>query len=208
MHIAEGVLSVPVLAAGTALAAGGVAIGLRKLDYDRVPQVAVLTSAFFVASLVHVPVGPSSVHLVLGGLVGIILGWAAFPAMLVALFLQTILFQFGGLTALGVNTLNVALPAVVCYGLFGPLVRGARPAVATSAGFAAGATAVALTCAMVALSLVGTQQSFLEPAIALVVAHVPVMVVEGAITAAVVGSLRQVRPDLLRAPLVEVSVRG
>ena len=70
MHISEGVLSAPVLATGAALTAAGCGIGLKKLDYDRVPQVAILTSAFFVASLIHVPIGPSSVHLVLNGLMG------------------------------------------------------------------------------------------------------------------------------------------
>mgnify|MGYP000653403121 CR=1 FL=1 len=53
----------------------GTAAGLRKLDYDRMPQVAVLSAGFFVASLVHVPIGPTNVHLVLNGLVGLFLGW-------------------------------------------------------------------------------------------------------------------------------------
>ena len=78
MHISEGVLSAPVLVAGGALAAAGVAVGLRKLDYERVPQVAMLSAAFFVASLIHVPVGPSNVHLVLNGLVGLVLSMLSF----------------------------------------------------------------------------------------------------------------------------------
>ena len=68
MHISEGVLSGPVLVTGAALTAAGCSIGLKKLDYDRIPQVAILTSAFLVASLIRVPIGPSSVHLVLIGL--------------------------------------------------------------------------------------------------------------------------------------------
>ena len=77
MHLAEGVLSAPVLFAGTGLSILGIALGLKKLDSEQMPQVAVLTAAFFVAALVHIPIGPSSVHLVLHGLLGIILGWAA-----------------------------------------------------------------------------------------------------------------------------------
>ncbi len=46
---------------------------------------------------------------------GLLLGWPAFPAILVGLFLQALLFQFGGLTVLGVNTFNVAVPAVLCF---------------------------------------------------------------------------------------------
>ena len=97
MHISEGVLSPPVLVAGAALTAAGVAMGLRKMDNEKIPRVAVLTAAFFVASLIRVPLGPSSVHLILNGLLGLVLGWAAFPAILVGLALQAILFQFGGL---------------------------------------------------------------------------------------------------------------
>jgi len=97
MHISEGVLSGPVLVSGAALAAVGTAIGLKKLDYDHIAQAGILSAAFFVASLIHVPIGPSNAHLILNGLVGLLLGWAAFPVILVALVLQAMLFQFGGI---------------------------------------------------------------------------------------------------------------
>ena len=122
MHISEGVLSAPVLLSGAALTFAGTAIGLRSLDYDRMAQVGILASAFFMASLIHVPIGPSSVHLLLNGVVGLLLGWAAFPAVLVGLALQAMFFQFSGITVLGVNTLNVALPAVLCFYIFNNLV--------------------------------------------------------------------------------------
>ena len=61
------------------------------------PKVAVVTSSFFVASLVHLPLGPTSVHLLLPGIVGALLGPAAFLSITIGLFLQSILFQFGGL---------------------------------------------------------------------------------------------------------------
>ena len=53
MHIAEGVLSPAVLGAGAVLAAVGTAIGLRRLDYDRLMSVGILSAAFFVGSLIH-----------------------------------------------------------------------------------------------------------------------------------------------------------
>lgn len=56
MHISEGVLSPTVLGLGAALATAGVAVGLRKVDYDRLMTVAMLAATFFVGSLVHVPV--------------------------------------------------------------------------------------------------------------------------------------------------------
>jgi len=74
MHISEGVLSPAILIGGTVLTTAGVAIGLKKLDQDEIPLIGILSAAFFVASLIHVPVGPASVHLVLNGLLGLILG--------------------------------------------------------------------------------------------------------------------------------------
>ena len=103
MHISEGILSGPMLVSGAALAAAGTAIGLKKLDYDHIAKAGMLSAAFFVASLIHVPIGPSNAHLILNGLVGLLLGWAAFPAILVALVLQGAFFQFGGITTLGVK---------------------------------------------------------------------------------------------------------
>ena len=115
MHISEGVLSAPVLITGAALTATAVGLGLKKMDYDRIPQVAILSSVFFVASLIHIPIGPANAHLVMNGLTGLLLGFSAFPAILVGLILQAILFQFGGITTLGINTFNIAFPALISF---------------------------------------------------------------------------------------------
>jgi len=197
MHISEGILSIPVLVSGAALAAAGTAVGLKKMDYDRIPQVAILSSAFFVASLVHVPIGPASVHLILNGLVGLFLGWVAFPAILIGLILQAILFQYGGLTSLGVNSLNMALPALVCFYVFGPGVRSHRKAVSVIASFICGFMAVFLGSLMVALSLVFTGEHFLIVAKLVVITHLPVMVIEGLITLFCVRFLKNVKPEIL-----------
>lgn len=198
MHISEGVLSTPVWISGAALTAGGVAWGLCKLDDERIPEVAILSSAFFVASLVHVPLGPSHVHLVLGGLLGLMLGWAAFPAMLVALFLQAVLFQFGGLTTLGVNTFVMAFPAVVCYFVFRRAVAGRTAGWSAVAGFLAGALAVGLAAALNMAALMATGEALEKPAWLIFYGHLPIMAIEGAITAAAIRFLRRVRPDLLQ----------
>ncbi len=202
MHISEGLLSAPVLVGGGVLAAGGVAMGLRRLDYERIPHAAVLSSAFFVASLIHVPVMGSSAHLVLNGLCGLILGWVTFPALLVALVLQAQFFGFGGPTVLGVNTVIMALPAVVAYLLFRPVLQAEStgPLRAGLFGFLAGALSIALSGVLAAGALRLRGQSFTVAAAAILGAHVPILIVEGLVTAHVVGFLRKVRPELLRAP--------
>ncbi len=196
MHISEGVLSGPVLISGAALAAVGTAIGLKKLDYDQIAKAGMLSAAFFVASLIHIPIGPANAHLVLSGLVGVLLGWAAFPAILVALVLQGAFFQFGGITTLGVNTVIMAVPAVFCYLVFGRYVHRSSRA-AAKAAFSCGFIAVLLSGLLLGLSLIFTEENFLEVAGILVVAHIPVMVIEGIITAVCVTFLRKVRPEML-----------
>ena len=196
MHISEGVLSGPVLISGAALAAVGTAIGLKKLDYDQIAKAGMLSAAFFVASLIHIPIGPANAHLVLNGLVGILLGWAAFPAILVALVLQGVFFQFGGITTLGVNTIIMALPAIICYLIFGRWVlKNSRSA--AIAAFACGFLSVLISGILVGLSLIFTEENFIEVSGIIVAAHIPVMIIEGIITAVCVGFLRKVRPEML-----------
>ncbi len=198
MHISEGVLTAPVLGAGAVLTVAGLAVGLKKMDYEKLPEVGVLASAFFVASLIHVPIGPSAAHLILNGICGLLLGWLAFPAIFVGLTLQAILFEFGGLTTLGVNTFNMAFPAVILGFLCGRFIKSPSRAVRAVAEFIAGAGAILLSGLMVAGSLVlALGQSIDAAARLIVLAHIPVMIIEGVITIFVVEFLRKVKPEML-----------
>ena len=195
MHISEGILSAPVLISGGVIAATGTIIGLKKVDYEQIMPTALLSSAFFVASLVHVPLGPGSVHLVLNGLLGIILGWAAFPAILIALFLQAIFFQFGGLVVLGVNTVTMAVPALCCYYLARPWLK--NPKTRPVAAFGAGGLAIFLSSLLMALALTLSDSGFLATAKVIVVANVPIMIIEGFISMFTVVFLGRVQPEIL-----------
>ena len=197
-HIPDGVLSAPVLVVGAAVSLAGCVYGLRRLEAERIPQVAVLSAVLFVAALVHFPVGPASVHLILNGLTGIVLGWAAFPAILVALLLQAVLFGFGGLIVLGVNVANMALPAVLCGALFFAVARSGRRR--TIAAGLAGGLGVVLTAMLVALTLALSGREFVAAAKLVVFAHIPVAVIEVVFSAAVIGLLLRVKPELLSLP--------
>ncbi|NLA74637.1 MAG: cobalt transporter CbiM [Deltaproteobacteria bacterium] len=196
MHITEGILTGPVLLTGAALTAAGTAVGLKRLDYDSIPGVAILSAGFFVASLIHVPVGPASAHLVLNGLVGIMLGWLAFPAILIGLLLQAILFQFGGFTTLGVNTLNMALPALLCRVLFKRGVKSTSAVTSSTASFMCGFMALFLSSIMVGLSLYFTGEQFLIVSKLIVVSNMPIMLIEGIVTLFCIRFLKKVKPDI------------
>lgn len=196
MHISEGVLSGPVLISGMVLATTGTAIGLKKLDYDHIAKTGILSAAFFVASLIHIPIGPSNIHLILNGIVGLLLGWTAFPAILVALTLQAIIFQFGGITTLGVNTIIMALPALICYYLFGPLIHK-KPSISVSAAFACGFFSVLISALIVGIALIFTEENFLTISAMLVTAYLPVMIIEGIVTVFCLAFLKKVQPAML-----------
>ncbi|MGD8908437.1 MAG: cobalt transporter CbiM [Chromatiales bacterium] len=197
-HIPDGVLAAPVLIGGALASAALVALSLRRLDYDRIPQAAVLSAAFFVSSLITIPLGPSSVHLLLNGLMGLVLGWASVPAILVALLLQAAFFGYGGVLVLGVNTLNMALPALICAALFAPcLSRGdcRRP---FRLGAMAGGLGVVLSGLMVSLAIALSREAFLPAAKVILLTYLPLALVESAVTGAVIAFVWRVAPELLQ----------
>ncbi len=196
MHISEGVLSPMVLGAGYALTAAGLYLGLKKARYEHLAFTAVLSAAFFAASLIHVPLGPGSVHLILNGLLGIFLGLGVFPALFTALLLQALLFRYGGIAVLGVNTFDMAFPAMLCGLAFRSwIVRGGKWRAA--GGFLCGSLSVAGAALCTAFALALSDEGFWVSAKLLFLAHVPVMALEGLIAALALSYVGKTRPELL-----------
>jgi cobalt/nickel transport system permease protein len=200
MHLAEGVLNAPTLAACGALAAAAVAYGLHRLTERKLPLAALLGAAFFVAGTVHVPVGVGSVHLVLNGLAGLLLGWAVFPVVLVGLLLQAALFSFGGFAVLGANVLILATPGLVAHLLLrGQLRAGASRARLAATGALAGVIGLG-GAALIAGSLLAATggRAFADLIALLVAAHLPVLAVDALIGALTVVLLARMLPGVLR----------
>lgn len=198
-HIPDGLLSAPVLIGGTLVAGAAVALALRGVREADIPRAAVLASVFFAGSLMAIPVGPSSVHPMFSGLMGLMLGWMAVPAVLAALILQLVLFGFGGITTLGVNAINIALPGVLIgFLLRGGVARGApgRAAVLVGAG---SALATLATGGLVALDLALSASDFVPAARVLAATYLPLALVEAMVAAAAMGYLRRARPEIWQA---------
>lgn len=199
MHLSEGVLPPAVLGACWLVAAAGVAVGLRRLPDDRLPLAAVLGALFFVASTLHLPVGVGSVHLVLNGLVGLLLGWPVFPVLGVALLLQAVLFGFGGLAVLGANLVLMAGPGLLAHVLLRRWLADPRPRGAAACGALTaviGIGGAALLAA--ALLLLAGGRSFERLAVLVGLAHVPVMLAEAVIGAFALRALAQRAPAWLQ----------
>jgi len=210
MHIPDGILPTAVCIGGYATAGAATWYSLRKIGHEEnpregIPKASLLTAAFFVASWIHIPIPPTSVHVVLNGLLGAVLGYYAFPAILIGLFFQAVMFQHGGLTTLGVNATMMGAPALLAYHLFRlPKVLGKDNRVWTGLfGFLAGAGGLGISALISFVLLITTIPAHLDVEAeragiyALTLAHVPLMVIEGIFTALVALFLQRVRPELL-----------
>jgi cobalt/nickel transport system permease protein len=225
MHVPDGFLTAPTSVVTMMIAGLVVALALHRVGRrhpagpsgssigsgfppapSSVAPMAGLAAAFiFAAQMVNVPVGlGTSGHLVGGALAAVLLGpGTAILVMTVVVGVQALLFADGGLTAIGTNTL---LMAVVAVGVGWVVARGTlrvlgnrRNGVVIAA--AAGAFVSVPAAALVFALLFGMGGAVDLPWSGLLVTmllwHVLIAVPEAAITAVVVGAVMASRPDLV-----------
>jgi cobalt/nickel transport system permease protein len=199
VHIANGVLEPSWLVCGGIVLAVALAVSLWKLDERDIPRIGVLTGAFFVASSIHIPIGTVSVHLLLNALVGVILRKRAALAIAVGLTMQALLFSHGGLDAIGVNFCVQAIPAYLCGALFNAFVALRRPRVpGFGLGLALGAGCAALTVLLhVTVLYLGGRGDWSVLAGISLVAHLPVIAIEGIGVGFAVRVLAKGKPEWL-----------
>ena len=204
VHISDGVLAPWLLVSGWVITAAILAYALSKMKIEDVPKLSVITAAVFVASLIHLQLGPTSVHFILNGFAGVMLGVLAYPCIFIALTMQFFLFQHGGLTTIGINTVNIGVPALVAYlifrtgtGLGSKAKMGDTKYRGVLFGAIAGGLAVVLSLVFVAVELIQTGEQFLETAVLVVSTHIPIIAVEAIFTGLIVGFFATVEPGLL-----------
>lgn len=212
MHIPDGIVPAQVCAAGYGLTGLLTWYSLRQINKQgdpsaNVPKAALLTAAFFVASSIYIPIPPSSVHLLLNGLLGVVLGYFAFPAILIGLFFQALIVGHGGLTTLGVNAAMMGLPALLAYRIFRLRrllnSKSTEPFIIGLFAFLGGALGLAIAALIFTAVVIATVPAEFnaqaeQAAIAtLTISHIPLAILEGVFTAMLVLFLQRVRPELL-----------
>ncbi len=207
MHIPDGFLNTATSVVTWAASAGGIGYAVRRVNREledrRVPLISVTAAFIFAAQMLNFTVaGGTSGHLLGGALAAILLGpWAGMLVLTSVLALQALIFQDGGLLALGANILNMAIVGVLLgRGVYVGLKRllGGKVWATTVSGFAAAwvSVVVASLVAAVELALSGASPlGVVLPAMGAV--HVLIGIGEGLITVAVLAFLRATRPDLL-----------
>lgn len=193
MHISEGVLRPEILAAGAIVGAAWIGTLFYKLEARQIPRVAAFSALFFTASFIHVPVGATSAHLVLSGLIGAFLGAQAILAVFIGLLFQGLFFGYGGVSALGVNTLIIGAPAILGRYFFKFYAAKGQKFWLFLAGFAPILASALLLSTVLALN---GEQFYAVAALALA-SNAVLSAVEGAISLFVLKFILRVNKGLL-----------
>lgn len=205
MHIPDGFLSPPVFVSGWVLALASLGYTLKKtkeiLKDKMIPLMGVMAAFIFAAQMLNFPVlGGTSGHLLGGVLAGVTLGpYAGCLVLSLVLIVQCLVFQDGGITALGVNILNMAVIGTAVsyylYMLLKTLIFRKNMLVAV---FIASWFSVVLASTFCALELAISGTSPLYVVLpAMVFVHIFIGIGEAIITTLVLGFILKVRPDLI-----------
>ncbi len=207
MHIPDGFLSASIVGATWLTAGAGVAGALRAERRDPTPAPAGVLGAaaafIFAAQMINVPVAPgTSGHLVGAALAATLLGpWRGLIVIAVVLAVQALLFQDGGLAALGANITDMGLGGVLAgYAVTSFATRTIRTERGVVAGAVAGAFAATLVSAALTALWLGLSGLYPLRGIlpVMLLTHVLVGILEAALTGAVVTTVVRWRPDLVR----------
>lgn len=190
MHIADGVLPTSLCLGAAALSAASVYVFSQKVKLEEAPRIGMLTAAVFMASLVHFPVAGISVHFGLYGLLGVLIGKRAFPAVFLALLLQAFLLQHGGIVSLGVNVLNMGSGALAAYAVWSIPHFSER-----ARSFAAGFIGTLLPALLMATEFLWADYG--RGFFAITALYCVVAIAEGALTVVLLDSFRRLKPEAL-----------
>jgi cobalt/nickel transport system permease protein len=209
MHIPDGFINGGTSVAGGAVAAGLVVVSVKKaakaVDDRQVPLVGLSAAFIFAVQMLNFPVATgTSGHLLGGVLAAVLVGpWAGALCVTVVLIVQALLFADGGLSALGLNVINMAfVGAFVGYGIF----LGIRKLLPATRSFVVASVGIAAALAPVLAAVVFTLEysiggngaaSVGKVAVAMIGVHVLIGIGEAVITAMTVSAVLASRPDLV-----------
>ncbi len=191
MHIADGILPAGISITANAAALALVYTGGRKLETEEIPKMGIFAAALFIVSLIHFPLGATSIHLGLYGLAGLLFGIRAIPIIFVNLLFQSLIFQHGGLVTLGVNTLTMGSGALTAWGIW--KIPGIHKQIKS---FLCGFLGILVPAMLIAVIFVllkyGKGMAFIASI------YIPAAAIEGGLTIAIYNYFNKVKPELLK----------
>ena len=190
MHIADGILPVEVSIAADVLAVGLVYVGGRKLETEEIPRMGIFAAALFIVSLIHFPIGATSIHLGLYGLAGLLFGLRSIPIIFVILLFQSLIFQHGGLLSVGINTLTMGSGALAAWGIWSSF-KFYKQIKSFLCGFLGILIPAIFISVIFIISNYGKGMAFI------VSVYIPAAVIEGLLTMVIFNYFNKVRPEIL-----------
>lgn len=190
MHLSDGILPVGLCMAGHVTALAAVALTSRRLEDREIPRMGIFSAALFSITLLHIPLGGTSLHPGLYGLAGLLLGRRSIPVIYVTLLFQSLIFQHGGLISLGVNTLFISMGA-----LCGWLIWDKLPLKADYKAALAGFAGIIFPALLVSGTLTWLQYG--KGMLFFMLLYIPAAVVEGIITLFIVRFFKHAQPGVL-----------
>ncbi len=196
MHISDGILSSEVVITTSLISVGFLLYSLKNLKNRKIALIAAMGAIFFISSFIHIPLGPTQIHLVLIGVIGIVIGSSVFFAILIALLLQALLLGYGGISSIGVNVFIMATPAFIIYLLtkyrflnfFNEKIKY----------FLIGAIPVLVSTVLLALVLAFSKQEYEYASYTIILANLPAVLIEGFITIFLINYIKKSMPELLK----------
>jgi cobalt/nickel transport system permease protein len=209
MHIPDGFFDAPTSVGAFTAAAAGVGVSMRRatkvLDDRQIPLAGLVAAFVFAVQMLNFPVAAgTSGHLLGGVLAAVLVGpYVAAMCIAVVLLVQSLLFADGGLTALGLNVVNMALVGALGGALLFRAFRALLPrrpaSVVLASGIAAGVSVVLAAIAFTVEYAIGGNGGASVGAVAgaMVGVHTLIGIGEGVITAMTVSAVLASRPDLV-----------
>ncbi len=194
MHISEGVLNTQMLIATNLVGVIALSFSIKKTDFDDIAKTAVLSAVFFLGSFIHIPIGVSSVHLLLCGLIGAFIGISSIFAIFIALILQALMFGYGGFSTLGAN---ICILGSAC--LVGRLIFTLKiEKLANLRYFLVGFFSVLSASLILSIILALNGKDFLKISYLAFASNIPIMILEGIISLFALKFINKVAPKYLR----------
>ena len=196
MHISDGVLSLEVTVVSTIVAFCFFAYSFRSLNNEKIVLASAFSALFFVASFIHIPFGPTQIHLMLLGFIGVFLGSVTIFSISLALILQALLLGFGGVSSIGVNVLIMGLASYFVYILF--KLNFFKALNEKVKFFLIGFSGVFISTFILFIHLIFSKDEYEKLSYTIILANIPTMILEGLVTLFLFLYIKRTMPSLLK----------
>lgn len=196
MHISDGVLTLEVAIVSSIVAFGFFVYSFKNLSNEKIALASAFSALFFVTSFIHIPFGPTQIHLMLIGFIGMFLGSVAIFSISLALILQALLLGFGGLSSIGANILVMGVSSYLVFLLFKlEIFKRLNEKIKF---FLIGFSGVFISSFILFFLLIFSKEEYKKVAYSILIVNIPTMILEGLVTLFLFLYIKKTMPNLLK----------